>query len=190
MHVDFERWKREYHALAPANADEWMEHCRTTPSLADALMDAALARDGRGRKHPHQHRLPDRVLRGMGERLVEEAGRVVTCRDFDALHRIVEECRVPGVGELALYDTALRIGWRLGVIPGKVYLHAGTRIGAERIGITHRHPDYIERDELPEAWRDLEPYEVEDILCIYKERFLAPPDREAPPNPPRGRYVC
>jgi len=37
---------------------------------------------------------------------------------------------IPGIGELAIYDTALRIAAKLRFEPAVVFLHAGTRIGA------------------------------------------------------------
>jgi hypothetical protein len=34
-----------------------------------------------------------------------------------------------------MYDTALRIGAKLKLFPTKVYLHAGTRLGARALGL-------------------------------------------------------
>ena len=95
-----------------------------------------------------------------------------------------------------MYDTALRIGAKLGVAPVRVYLHTGTREGAKRLGIETKGVSALWPSELPEALRELEPYEVEDVLCIYKDKFLADvldlrdepaclPERpEATPNAP------
>jgi hypothetical protein len=47
---------------------------------------------------------------------------------------VLELVDVPGIGELYVYDTALRIGAKLGVFPEKVYLHAGARIGVRNLG--------------------------------------------------------
>jgi hypothetical protein len=55
---------------------------------------------------------------------------------------------IPGIGELAVYDTALRIGARLGLEPAKVYLHAGTRAGAKALGLAYGGRT-IELAELP-----------------------------------------
>jgi hypothetical protein len=42
---------------------------------------------------------------------------------------------VSGLGELYIYDTALRIGAKSGLEPDMVYLHAGTRKGAKALGL-------------------------------------------------------
>lgn len=42
---------------------------------------------------------------------------------------------IPGLGELYVYDTTLRIGAKLNLFPDKVYLHAGTRLGATALGL-------------------------------------------------------
>jgi hypothetical protein len=77
---------------------------------------------------------------------------------------------VTGLGELYIYDTALRIGAHLNLLPDRVYLHAGTRTGAKAFGIVSRHEEWIEVGELPSPLRELPPHEVEDILCIYKDK--------------------
>lgn len=77
---------------------------------------------------------------------------------------------IPRIGPLAVYDTARRVGARFGLEPAKVYLHAGTRMGAKALGLNHRG-DAIEMDELPAGLRTLTAWEAEDVLCIYKGEF-------------------
>jgi hypothetical protein len=48
-----------------------------------------------------------------------------------------------------------------------VYLHAGTRDGAEVLGFGRRRRT-IELHELPAPLRGLSAREIEDLLCIYK----------------------
>jgi hypothetical protein len=88
---------------------------------------------------------------------------------FEQLHKLVRRTvePIPGVGELYVYDTALRIGAKLGVSPEMVYLHAGTRKGAKNLGFKSSC-DTISITELPRALHKLEPREIEDLLCIYK----------------------
>ncbi|MBI1997211.1 MAG: hypothetical protein HYW03_03845 [Deltaproteobacteria bacterium] len=69
-----------------------------------------------------------------------------------------------------VYDTALRIGARLGLEPERVYIHSGTRVGARRLGLDWR-AKWIEPKDLPKPLRSLPPWQVEDILCIYKDWF-------------------
>ena len=88
---------------------------------------------------------------------------------FDELIALIHDLTepIPGIGELAVYDTALRIGARFGLEPTRVYVHAGTRDGARALGFDGRRTT-IEMDELPEPLRGLSAREAEDLLCIYK----------------------
>ena len=52
-------------------------------------------------------------------------------------------------------------------MPEKVYLHADTRAGAKALGISGKEKS-IEPNRLPAEFQELEPYEIEDVLCIFK----------------------
>ena len=71
------------------------------------------------------------------------------------------------IGELTTYDTAHRIGCKLCLPPTRVYLHSGTQSGAVALGI-HRSCTSISVKVLPKPFAVLEPYEIEDCLCILK----------------------
>ncbi|HQM80509.1 MAG TPA: hypothetical protein PLX02_02700 [Syntrophorhabdaceae bacterium] len=77
---------------------------------------------------------------------------------------------IPGIGELAVYDTALRIGAFLRIEPSKVFLHAGTRTGARALGL-ETSAEFLEVSSVPSEFQVLKPSEIEDVLCIYKHRF-------------------
>ncbi len=77
-----------------------------------------------------------------------------------------------GAGELYIYDVSLRIGSKLGLFPRKAFLHAGTRQGAKALGLNSQLP-WLEMDSLPEWLRELQPYQVEDFLCCYKDRLVS-----------------
>ena len=84
--------------------------------------------------------------------------------------RIVEESRVKWFGELAVYDTALKIGaWR-GISPTLVYVHAGTRKGARALKLK-TSKGFLRIDELPEPMHNMEPHHIENFLCIFKSDF-------------------
>jgi hypothetical protein len=78
---------------------------------------------------------------------------------------------IKGLGELYAYDTAYFIGAHLDLTPEKVYLHAGTRKGAQALGFSGGLA-YLMPSQLPVELHILTPYEMEDFLCIYKG-FLA-----------------
>lgn len=114
--------------------------------------------------------------------LLANADYVKAAPTFDELIDLVERIAGPvsTFGELAIYDTARRIGTHLGLEPEKVYLHRGTRTGANALGRAWlgrdgkrqagpwRGQPSLEMSELPAELTELTPGEVEDALCIYK----------------------
>ena len=142
---------------------------RSMPTPARAIRRGARARTADGGKHPHQWRIPRGVLRAFGAQLARRESALSEAGSFDELHEAVRCVGDPihGVGELAVYDTALRIGARLGLDPERVYLHRGTRDGAAAVGVDHRRST-IAVSKLPSPFARLAPHEIEDCLCIFK----------------------
>ncbi len=93
--------------------------------------------------------------------------------DFDALHDAVREAiqGITRVDVLAIYDTALRLGAFRGVLPDRVYLHAGTLKGVKNLGLNIRAKKSLAMSDFPPEFGELEAYEVENCLCIYKDHF-------------------
>ena len=116
----------------------------------EAITRAALAQLPSGKRHPHQYRVPRVSLEESCDRLVANLPRLRATGAFDDLLDEVDMLvrPIPKIGELAVYDTALRIGARFGLEPEKVYVHAGTRDGAHALGFDRRLA-VIEMDELP-----------------------------------------
>ncbi len=157
-----------------------LDFYRAMPTLRSVIKAAALARTGDGGKHPHQWRIPCNVLREFGRCLSSREQDLREAPSFDELHRVVREVgdRIHGIGVLAVYDTALRIGVKRDLLPTRVYLHRGTMSGAWALGIDRSCP-VISVSELPEPFADLKPHEIEDCLCIFKgllsgEKLLRP----------------
>lgn len=158
---------------------------RDMTDLTRAVENAALARTAEGKCESHQCRVGMRRLRQFHHQLVERLGELRACSSFGQLHDLIAKCRVEGVGTLAVYDTAVRIGWHLGHEPDAVYLHAGTRVGARAIGITAKHT--VNRRDLPSPLHALSPSELEDFLCIFAEVLAGRvPVREAARGPANG----
>jgi hypothetical protein len=145
---------------------------RARPSLGDAISKASLARTSRSLRHFHQRRIPEYILQRWNRELAANTGPLRKATSFGQLFRIVDSVgsKIDGVGPLTVYDTAHRIGAFLKLAPGKVYLHAGTRKGARVLGLASFRPA-LKPQELPEPFRRLKPYEIEDCLCIYKDLF-------------------
>jgi hypothetical protein len=139
------------------------------------------------RKHPHQNRISPEVLKLAQVNLQRCQERIRQCKDFHALFELVYANRIKGFGELATYDTAVRVGAcpELKLEPEYVYLHAGTRLGAFALrsagylnsGFTRR-TQFLEMTELPAELQELKPIEAEDFLCIYKDLKLKAENNE------------
>ncbi len=153
-----------------ADSRQELEAFRLESSLAAAVDRASAARDSNGKRYKHQSRLTKRALADVHLRLAGE--NLTACGDFDELHRLIESRlrSIHGVGELMIYDTAVRIGALLGHLPKRIYLHRGTRRGARELGLDWRAP-YVEMDAIPIEMRVLEPHEIEDCLCIFRDEF-------------------
>jgi hypothetical protein len=139
-------------------------------SASTAISRAALCRMEDGKRHPHQRRIPKIVLEQTEARLQAIRRKLAQAPDFAALHSLVksEIKSIRGVGALMVYDIAHRIGAYFGKAPERVYLHAGTRVGARVLGITG---DSFDPKVLPKEFACLAPSEIEDCLCIYKAQL-------------------
>lgn len=169
-------------------------HLRRARSLAQAVELAAMATGADGKMLSHQRRIGAVTLRRWSIRLKRRLKEIRACRNFDDLHDLLWRLRLPGVGELAVYDAAVRLGAYLGHKPRRVYLHAGTRVGARNLGLlapgkvgaSTRRRTLAMRD-LPAPLRRLAPNHVENFLCIYKKHFHKRTARAAiaciPPTP-------
>ncbi|MBM4461381.1 MAG: hypothetical protein FJ011_27100 [Chloroflexi bacterium] len=142
---------------------------RRQPDLASAIERAALAINSAEKRYSHQRRLKKAVLEQARDALLMNITLIERCHTFDELFELLEAIVPPinGIGELYVYDTCLRIGAKLGILPTEVYLHAGTRAGVKALGLdgTARSLDV---SALPADLQQLEPYEIEDLLCIFK----------------------
>lgn len=142
-------------------------------SFKTAVEKAGLAEDEHGKRFNHQRRIPKKVLL-KSQRVLWDARQKLCCiRTFEELHESIQEFigSIDGIGRLAIYDTALRIGANRGLSPKAVYLHAGTLKGAGNLGL-YKHKPTLPVSEIPAPLRRLKPLEIEDVLCIYKDCFI------------------
>jgi hypothetical protein len=151
------------------NSDRELRFYRRQRTLDDALENASLARLSSGKRAHHQRRLSASTLNAAWIAL--QQCDFDACNDFHELFCLIDETVRPidGIGELYVYDTALRIGAFLRLIPDRVYLHAGVRVGARALGFTGG--DYILCSDLPVEFTALQPHQIEDCLCIYKREL-------------------
>lgn len=128
------------------------------------------------RRHGHQRRIRKTAIQATLIRLKSADRIFADCVSFECvLKRLTEKClEIPGVGDLYLYDTALRIAAFREWEPECVHLHAGALEGAKALGL-HVRSAPLPVSDFPEPIRKLKPHEIEDLLCIYKG--LLPPFR-------------
>jgi hypothetical protein len=141
-------------------------------SLPDAVTKAALAELPDGGRFSHQSRIPGLVLAQARAALIRVDYRNV--RTFSELYEKVAVALRPirGIGLLAIYDTAHRLGAYLKLSPEHVYLHAGVRAGAKALGLEDWR-DKLPMSAFPPAFQRLRPEQAEDCLCIYKSQLQA-----------------
>lgn len=163
---------RQYALHCRGRAREELRFFTDQPSLAAAIEAAALAVDCRGKRFSHQRRRSQATLTAARDALLRAIDDLRRCRSFRELHERVDRvvAHIRDLGELYSYDTALCIGAKLGLMPERVYLHAGTRVGARALSLPCRD-HAIELSHLPAELRHLAPHEIEDFLCIFKGRL-------------------
>jgi hypothetical protein len=158
---------------------------------SDAIGNAALCMLPNGKRHPHQYRIPKAVLEEAEMRLQAVEKRMSGAPDFDSLHAIIQHEieSIRGIGALTVYDISHRLAAYFGKLPQRVYLHAGTKMGAIVFGL---QGDSIDPRELPDAFSRLAATEIEDCLCIYKEQLLAWQESSSSLtwSRPRGTSIC
>lgn len=108
----------------------------------DSIVDKAFYIDGCKKRYSHQYCIQSDAYTKYRDKIKELKDESSKAKNFHEILTILtfnEENNkfqhVVGIGELTEYDIALRIGVCLGIYPEKVYLHAGTRKGAKKLGI-------------------------------------------------------
>src|SRR5262245_55785530 len=85
------------------------------PTLQAAIETAALAVNSRGKRYSHQRRLTKLALERARGALSKRARAMEKADDFSELFDLIDTALepIPGLGELYVYDTSLRIGAKL-----------------------------------------------------------------------------
>ncbi|CAG5070023.1 hypothetical protein DYBT9623_02763 [Dyadobacter sp. CECT 9623] len=175
--------------------DKYLSFYKSLPNFTELIV---LASDGTFKvtnngiayfiRHNHQDVFEDRngnirgisksISRQVRNNLIMRINDLASTGNFDEILQIVNECKIPGFGELSVYDTSLRIASFRSLEPDKVYLHAGARTGFEileskgylKTGMSRKK--YLRKDELPIQFQEgLKMYEVENLACLYKDDF-------------------
>lgn len=149
---------------------KYLDYFRKLESLDDAVRFACQGKEGQ--IHDHQYLVGKKKLEQAGKQLQKHADEIDACDSFDELLNLVED-RTSGIdrfGVLAVYDTSLRLGAYLNKWPEFVYLHAGTKAGCKALKVPTRGGK-VEMERLPKPIQSLEPYQAEDFLCVFHNKF-------------------
>ncbi|EDP97789.1 hypothetical protein U8527_05545 [Kordia algicida OT-1] len=117
----FQEIINHYKADIKMYPDNWISHCAQQNSIEEAIFVAATAKNQEGKKNPHQYRLKPIILEKFAVHLSDHASKLKQATSFDDLLKKITTYKIKGIGTLALYDTAERIGAYLGIFPDKIY---------------------------------------------------------------------
>jgi hypothetical protein len=124
-----------------------------------------------GTMHPHQRTASSRSLDELTTRLLEAETDIAGCTSFDELHSLVRRRTrsVRGIGELTVYDVALRTGmWPgLSLEPALVYLPFRASSSLRALGVEQTRGT-AEMSAFPPEFAPLHPREVTDLLCAFR----------------------
>ena len=162
----------EYRQRWGRGAEQELDCFREMPSMELAIHHVAFATDDEDVCFEHQYRIIRPARRRAEAILIEAAARLEECRSFHELHTLLTDrlMPVPGLGEMYIYDAAVRMGAFLNLSPTLVYLHCGTRDGARALGMDVKRP-FLEIRNLPKELRGISAGDLESFLCIFKNRF-------------------
>ncbi|MBK8522473.1 MAG: hypothetical protein IPL54_17000 [Chitinophagaceae bacterium] len=99
-----------YRKFKNANPDLWIQHCINQNTIKSAIYFAALSENQFGKRHKHQYRLESKSMILFKDRLLANHKMIQRAINFDNLLQIIAAQRIHGIGDLAVYDTAIRIG--------------------------------------------------------------------------------
>jgi len=117
----------------------------------------------------HQWTFSVDALDGFAKTLAHNRSSLESASTFQELYQGVERALrlAPNRKPLLIYDISRRLGFRLGRQPETVYLHAGTRAGANALKPGLGRPRTRPMAEFPTSIRTrLTPAQAEDFLCV------------------------
>lgn len=168
-----ERIISRYKMYGQREPDQHLAFCVEQESLTDAIQVAAKAVDGNNKTHFHQRRVGRTALNNWAEKLAILEEDLKKSTNFDDVFAIIDRANSENIGELTVFDTAFRIGNFLKLFPEKIYLHSGTRKGAEQLLGDLEGKKSLLLKEFPAPFQEAEitPTDIEEILYIYRDEI-------------------
>ncbi|WP_461255906.1 hypothetical protein [Treponema sp. R80B11-R83G3] len=153
---------------------DFIEYTIEQNCLKNAIRIAVMSKNRNGNLCPHQRHINKDVYDNFFQNLLKVQEKIENSKSFDELINIITDNKVTGAGELFCYDVALRIGYKLKLLPEKIYIHAGTRKGLKNLLNINNSVKTINKHDLPEPFCscELTPVQLEDFFCVYEDRFI------------------
>jgi len=140
-------------------------------NLKEAIEKAAKSIDptNDNKMFSHQRRVGFKVANSSYELLKQREDDLRRCRNFEEILSITDKItnQIYRLGPLWSYDTALRIGFQKKLYPKNVYIQAGVKKGYKKIFNQNSKNRFEEKNNFPKELQILEPYEIENFLCIW-----------------------
>ena len=140
-------------------------------NLKEAIEKAAKSIDptNENKMFRHQRRVGQIVANKGYEALKDREKELQLNQNFEEILAITDEVskQIYRLGSLWSYDTALRIGFQKKVYPKNVYLQAGVLKGYKKIFNRNPKDRFEEKNKFPKELQILEPFEIENFLCIW-----------------------
>jgi hypothetical protein len=164
----------------PSNDNDWFDLVKSKKTLTEQIETAVLSLNSEGKMHGHQRRVGLRRLKAYAESLlstenVDRLRKALRTKRFHNVYSILrdETKNHYMVSSLTAYDVAQRLCGAYGIEPEFIYLHTGTTVGAKILNIKISGKEYLQMNDLP-SWisSTLTAADVENFLCIYKDRFV------------------
>ena len=139
-------------------------------NLKDAIIFATISKKCFGKKHNHQQRIPNTVLKNFKNKVLGQINRIKGVQTFEELFVIIQSCKIFGIGILTIYDVSLRIGFYLAIFPEKLYLQAGSKIGYQNLIGGQIISEYEVENYINH--KNISYYHFENFLCLYRDQFI------------------
>ncbi|MGV7105775.1 hypothetical protein [Flavobacterium sp. U410] len=136
-------------------------------SSNEIVLKAALSVNEDSKMFPHQYRVGKTKTELAATKLLQFEAEVLSAQSFEDIFKYTEEVRKMriGVGHLWSYDTALHIGFKLGLLPNDVYIQSGVKRGLKMFYPNIKYNRKIDKSSF-RGLENLEPYQIENFLCV------------------------
>lgn len=144
-------------------------------SLATAIEYGVEGKNPNGKMNNHYRRIGKKKCRDILRFVLEKEPELMQCETFNDIFQVIEEIkkRHHGFGPLWSYDTALRIGFNMKILPDCVYVQSGVKAGFKNLfrGEKIRSRCYPV-EKFGNLKYQLKPYEIENFLCVWGNGHL------------------